>query len=229
MSLTINYVYKDVIAFSIDVGLFYLQRGPNITRMFDENIKLMVVPNIDSWLQAKTQQRYSYRGLCDMAAAFTDGLQHSYTSVDIERICKMVIRSTRDAIFKTDLASDFSAAYWVELMDHAKLQNFLKILRSNFEKFKSIYNDDELYNILCRLWQFSNLHMPSEAAVFETLIRLKMQRSPRLPHYPVTSEADLVIERLVIGIIFNKTLTEFKGISNELINNVKKIYAGEAG
>ena len=44
MSLTIKYVYKETIAFTIGAGLFYLRQGPGIPQMFDSNAKPMVVP-----------------------------------------------------------------------------------------------------------------------------------------------------------------------------------------
>jgi len=224
MSLTIKYVYKETIAFIIGSDLFYLRLGPGLPQMFDGNIKLMVVPNIDTWLQLKTQQRNSYRGLCDMAASFSFGLQHAYTGKDMEHICKLVVRSTRDSIFKTNIAREFSAAYWVELMDPGKILKFLNILRNNFNRFKAKYSDDELYNILCRLWQFSNLYAKSEAPVFETLIRTKMLRSPCLPRYPDTTEVDQEVEKLVIRMVIEKGLTKFKGISDELVANVMTIH-----
>lgn len=223
MSLTIKYVYKETIAFIIGLDLFYLRLGPGLPQMFDKHIKSMVVPNIDTWLQLKTQQRNSYRGLCDMAVSFSSGLQHTYTGKDMERICKLVVHSTRDIIFKTDIAREFSAAYWVELMDPGKILKFLDILRNDFNRFKAKYSDDELYNILCRLWQFSNLYAKSEVPVFETLIRTKMLRSPCLPRYPDTTKADQEVEKLVIGMIIEKGFTEFKGIQDELVANVRAI------
>lgn len=225
MSLTIKYVYRETVAFTIGLDLYYLRQGPGIPQMFDGNLSPMVVPNIDAWLQAKTQQRYSYRGVSDMASSFAAGLHHAYTSDDLHHLCKIIVRTTKDAIFKTDVAREFSAAYWVELMDPGKITKFVDVLRQDFDKFKSKYTDEELYNILCRLWQFSNLHAQSEAAVFESLIRSKMLRTPQLPKYPDTQEADEEVERLVLGIIIGETLTEYKGISDELVNNVRRIQA----
>lgn len=160
-----------------------------------------------------------------MAAAFAAGLVHAYTSNDLKGVCKLIVRSTKDAIFKTDVAHDFSAAYWVELMDPGKINKFLSVLRNDFEKFRARYSEEELYNILCRLWQFSNLHVPSESAVFESLMRSKIQRTPRLPKYPDTKEADAEVEKLVVGIILGETLTEYKGIPDELVHNVRRIQA----
>jgi hypothetical protein len=225
MSLTIKYVYHETVAFTIGVDLFYLRQGPGIPQMFDASLNPMVVPNIDAWLQSKTQQRYSYRGVADMASAFAAGLQHAYTSNDLEHLCKLIVRTTKDAIFKTDVAREFSAAYWVELMDPGKLTKFIEILRRDFGKFKAKYSGEELYNILCRLWQFSNLHAPSESAIFESLIRSKMLRTPQLPKYPNTQEADAEVEKLVIGIILGEALTEYKGIPDELVHNVRRLQA----
>jgi len=213
MSFTIKYVYHETIAFTIGSDIFYLRQGPGIPLMFDNNLKQMVVPNIDAWFQSKTQQRYSYRGV-----------QHSYTSSDMERVCRMIVRSTKDVIFKTDITRDFSTAYWVELMDPGKLQKFVDVIRQNFERFKEKYDDDGLYNILCRLWQFSNFHAPSEAPIFESLIRSKLGRLPQLPHYPKTDEADDIVKKLVIDLIIGRSLTEFKDISNELVKNVRIIH-----
>lgn len=160
-----------------------------------------------------------------MASAFAAGLQHAYTSNDLEHLCKLIVRTTKDAIFKTDVAREFSAAYWVELMDPGKLTKFIEILRRDFGKFKAKYSGEELYNILCRLWQFSNLHAPSESAIFESLIRSKMLRTPQLPKYPNTQEADAEVEKLVIGIILGEALTEYKGIPDELVHNVRRLQA----
>ena len=185
--------------------------------MFDARLNPMIVPNVDAWLQSKTQQRYSYQGLADMASAFAVGLQHAYTSNDLEYLCRLIVRTTKDAIFKTDVAREFSAAYWVELMDPGKLTKFIDALRRDFDKFKAKYSNKELYNILCRLWQFSNLHAPSESVIFESLIRSKMLRTPQLPVYPDTQEADTEVERLVSGIIIGEALTEYKGIPDDFL------------
>lgn len=225
MSLTIKYVYHETVAFTIGADLFYLRQGPGIPQMFDANLAPMTVPNIDAWFQSRTQQRHSYRGVADMASAFAAGLAHAYTSNDLERTCKLIVRSTKDAIFKTDVARDFSAAYWVELMDPGRITKFLEALRRDFDKFRSKYDDEELYNILCRLWQFSNLHAPSESAVFESLMRSKLTRTPQLPKYPDTQEADIEVEKLVIGFVIGEALTEYKGIPDELVHNVRRIQA----
>jgi hypothetical protein len=225
MSFIIKYVHLDTIVFSIGVDLFYLKQGPGIPQVFDVNLKPLIIPNIDAWFQSKTQQRYSYRGVSDMAEAFAAGLRHTYTSKDLEYFCRLVVRSTKDAIFKTDIVRDFSAAYWVELMDPYKITKLIEILRCDFDKFRLKYNDEELYNILCRLWQFSNLHAPSEAAIFEALIRSKMSRTPQLPQYPDTREADIEVERLVVGVVVGETLTKHKGIPDELVDNARTIQA----
>lgn len=223
MTVTIKYVERETIAFMIDSELFYLRQGPGIAQIFDENLKPQIIPNINSWFQTKTQQRYSYRDVCDMAAAFAAGLRHSYTNDDFVRMGKEIVAATVKTIFQTDNSREFSREYWVELINLNKLQKLIEIFRSDFDKFKMQYDSEELYNVLCRLWQFSNFYAPSEAAIFETLIRTRLKRSPQIPQYPDTSNIDSNIEKIVIGNLLGKTHSQFKEIPNELVNNVKDI------
>lgn len=223
MSVTIKYVENEIVALSIHGELFYIKQGPGIPKVFDEHLRSQTIPNIDHWLQAKTQQRYSYRGICDMAAAFAAGLKHSYTSDDLRWISAEVVASTVKIVFRTEHARDYALAYWVELLRPAQLFKFVEHIRSNFDKLKKRYDHEELYNILCRLWQFSNFHAASEAAVFETLIRTNLARIPQIPKYPDTTKIDQEIEKIIIGNLFGKAVTKHKGIDDELINNVKRL------
>lgn len=223
MTVIIKYVERETIAFMIDEELFYLRQGPGIPQIFNGSLKLQTIPNINNWFQTKTQRRYSHRDICDMASAFTTGLQHSYTTDDFVKIGKEIVVATVKTIFQTDNSREFSRAYWIELMDPGKLQKLIEIIRSDFDRFKAKYNPEELYNILCRLWQFSNFYAPSEAAVFETLIRIQLKRSPQIPQYPNTSNIDSDIQKIVLGNLLSKTHNKFKDISNELINNVRNI------
>lgn len=221
MALTIKYVYCDTIAFTIGVDLFYLRTAPNIPQIFDQNEKPQIIPNLDSWILAKTQQRYSYQSLLDMAAAFAAGLSHSYTATDLDGLCRKVVQLSKSAIFHTEYATDFSRAYWIELLDPGKLQKFVESLRSQFQQLREEHNDNELYNILCRLWQFCNFHAPSESAVFEAMIQ-RMGRKPQPPTFSAI-DSDRAIEELVLYDILKTELSEFKNISNELVDNVKRI------
>ena len=196
MTITIKYVEGETVAFIINNQLFYLRQGPGVPQIFDENLKAQIIPNIDNWFQAKTQQRYSYKSVCDMAAAFAAGLQHSYTNDDLVWVIKRVVNATVKTIFQTDHAREFSRAYWVELMDPGKLLKLVEYIRSDFSSFSERYEPEELYNVLCRLWQFSNFYAPSESAIFETMIRTHLKRVPQSPRYPDTSNTDQEIEKL---------------------------------
>lgn len=227
MTVTIKYVERETVAFQINNELFYLRQGPGIPQIFNSNLRPQIIPNIDNWFQAKTQQRYSYRSICDMSAAFAAGLQHSYTNDDLAGISREVVNMTVKTIFQTDHAREFSRAYWIELMDPGKLMKLVSHIRSDFERFKKQHDQEELYNILCRLWQFSNFYAPSESAVFETMIRNRLMRTPQIPRYPDTSAIDDKVEKLVVGNLLGKTLNKFKGIPSELVSNVRKLQTRE--
>lgn len=221
MVLTIKYARDKVVAFCIGAELYYLDHV-GTPKLYNSSLDKMIVPNIDNWMQSKTKQRYSYRGLLDMADSFSSALNHNYTSDDLRDICDVIVEQTRDTIFKTELARYYASAYWIELTEPSKIQKLIDLFRDRFDDLLKKYGDDKMYDLICRLWQFCNLHMPSEAAIFDSLAR-RLGHQPRSPKYPDTSDVDIEIKRLVSSAVIGQHLSEYKEIPDELVDTVNRL------
>ena len=220
----IKYVYKYTIAIEILDGSIYILRTNNIPKIFDLHMNVVELKNVNYWLKTKTG--FTYEQITDMASIYREGLDNSYSLSDIKIISRAMIKATKDAIFKTDLVSEFASLYWVELLDINKLNKFIEYIRNDFDQLLKKYGRDEFFNILCRLWQFSNVCHPDKMYVFESMIKKRLGLTPKLPQYPDTSEAEQIIEDMVFGIIFTNRYHEYKNISDQLIKIVEEVNDG---
>jgi hypothetical protein len=223
--ITIKYVSGETIAFQLGVDLWYLCMGPGIPCLYDDKLRKQVVPNIDNWLQAKTGHRYSYRTICDMAAAFATGLKCSYSAEDVVRVSAQVCRATVHHIFQTEIVEDYRRLYWIELLDPAKLPQQAHAIRDDFKRLKEKLGDEVLYNHLCRLWRVCTLQNPSEAAVFEKLIE-RMGRKVSDPKYPTTDEVDQLLCQRVVGTLLHRDIPQYQGVDEDVMRRVDDLQAG---
>lgn len=211
-------------AFTIHSELYYIKTGPDFPKLYDRKMKKLIIPNIDHWLQAQTQQRYSFRGLRDMIQAFSDGLQHSYAREDLRRVCEHIFHVTRDYIFKTEYARYYAAAFKVELMDPKQIPKLTKQIKNNFDDYLERFGKERFHSYLCRIWQFCNYHDPSEAAVVESLVR-RLAMEVTEPKYPLVENEQEVKEHVITKTL-GSDLTKFKGIEETIVENVNGIQTG---
>lgn len=223
MSVKIKYVLGETIAFTINTDLYYLKTGPDYPQLFNSDLVLQIVPNIDVWLQANTQQRYSFRSICDMAEAFRCGLETAYTKQDMRIYAEMAIQAARDLLFQSERVSDYARLFWIEVMDPTRLEgSYARVLRENFDKIRTKLGDDRLYNHLCRMWRLCNFRRPSEAAVFERLIR-RLGKLPQESRYPVTAELDGALKHDALLKIWGRRLPQYKTVSDAIIEKVQAL------
>lgn len=226
LALCVRYVYSDTIAFSVGTELFYLKTGPDYPQIFDSNLNLQITSNVDIWIQTRTGQRYSYRGLCDMALAFRCGLETAYTKQDMRQMCESAIQAARDLLFQSERVSDYARTFWIELIDPARLEgHYATVLRDKFETLRENLGDDKFYNHLCRMWRLCNFRRPGEAAVFERLIR-RLGRVPQEPQYPVTAKLDEELKRDALTKIWGRQLPHYKAIPDEIVERVHALHSG---
>ena len=200
--------------------------GPGIPVLFDHRMHKQIIPNLDSWFQSKTGQRYSYRTMCDMAAAFASGLNCSYRAEDIALACAQACRASVKHILQSDMTNEYRRAYWIEILDPLKLPSKAQSIRDNFDNLRKWLGDDILHNYLCRVWKVCQLQNPSEGAVFERLVT-RMGRQAIDPEYPDTVELDRKLCERVIGSILRKDIPQCRNVSNEIIRNVDDIQSGK--
>jgi len=223
MSL-IKYANDKCVVLQLDGEIYFLNllKTP---RVYNKDLILIEVRNVNYWLETKTG--YSFDQIKMMANSFVDGIRCSYSLSDVKLISSIMIKATEDAIFKTDFVKDYSSVYWVELMDLDHLNRFIMLLRNNFAYLKNKYGEEQLYNILCRFWQFCSTNYPDKMHVFESIIKNKLDKTPILPKYPDTSEIGESIRKMVFGIVFNDNYNEHKHVSDDLLDSTQKIIDNE--
>jgi len=208
-TITIHHVHKDVAAFSIDFDLYLIKFLP-VPQLFDGNLKPQIIPNIDSWFQVKTQQRYCYRGFTDMVDAFRQGLQRTYSLGDLHRAAAEAVLATKMALLER--MGEHGKNFWVELIDPAKLEGvYAAKVREQFDRLRSKLGDDTFHNYLCRLWKFALRHRPGVAPVFERLIE-QLGRTPEEPRLPTTHALDADLQKAVLAKVLAGHPTVYKGV-----------------
>lgn len=216
---------EETVAFTINHELYYLKTGPDLPKLFNRDLNKLIIPNLDTWLQAQTQQRYSYRGLKDMAAAFSSGLRHSYASDDLAGICGYIFDETVKMIFTTEYAHSYAVAFKVELMDPKQISKLIEQIKGNFDSYTDRFGEERFYLYLCRLLKICNYHEPSESIVVETLIK-RLGKRPREPEYQKVGDGEKV-RKQVIAKMTGTGLSRFKGIDQKVLDAVNEIQAGK--
>jgi hypothetical protein len=225
IKIKIIYVLDKTAAFMLADELYYIKTVYGFPQLFDHSLKQLIIPNMDYWLQFKTQQRYTYRGLQDMIEAFADGLHHSYSREDISRICDHLYDATIDYIFKTKNVREFARLFWIEILEPEQVKKLVVKIKNSFDEFLEKHGSDKLYNYLCRLWHFCLMHSPSEAPVLERLIQ-RLNRSVMEPHWP-TSDVISNVKGHIINVHLADKIKEYKGVPKVIKLSVDSIHKSE--
>lgn len=219
----IKHVHGDIVIIKVDDGIYWLKTS-RIPIIYDAQLKV-VSKNTNHWIKKHTN--LTYEQLIALANAYRDGLENGYSLSDVKTISFAMIRATKDAIFKTDLVSEYSSMFWIELLDEKRLNKLICNIRNNFNAIVLKYGKEDFYNTLCRLWQLSNLCYPDKMHVFESMIKNRLNLVPKLPDYPDTFRSDQTIKEIVFGIIFDGRYSEYKNISDSMLELTLKVQEHE--
>ena len=223
--LSIKYANEGVVCFVIDGDIFYLKRHPGLPRLYDCNGTVMFLANIDSWLEVRTQQRHSYRSLCDMADAFYAGLKSSYNKSDIDNIFNNCVLTTIKEVTRKSWLYEYSLLFWVEVLGDDKIGQYLKSLRDNFDSIASKIGTKALSNDLTRIMRACVYRHSRNADICEKLLT-RLGKIASDPIYPDTTKIDsevLMSTRESAG----KSLGYFyKDIPNEVVEMADGIQSG---
>lgn len=221
-TLQIKYATKDVVGFVVNNELFYLRFGPNIPQLFDESMSPLIIPNLDSWIQSKTQQRYSYQSLRDISSAFHAGIAAAYNIDDLHSICDLAIQSTICEMNQNSWIHDYSLIYWIEILDSDKMAQYLKKIRDNFATIRAQIGDDKLYNNLCRIYKTCKRQQPHNAEICEKLIK-RLGKEPTDPTYPRTDETDQQVLLNTREVIRRSLGTCYKNVQDHIVETVNEL------
>lgn len=220
VTLKINMVWRNVVAFTIDYDLYFYRMQPT-PQLFDAELTPQIVYNFDTWFQAKTHQRYSLRGFTDMAEAFAAALQLTYSQEDLCGLGMDVAILTKQQTLVEQI-KDYRKFYWIEILDPVKLDTkFAVLLRDKFDHFRSTLGDDQFYNNLCRFYHQAQLYNTTVAGVFERLIK-RLDRIPAAPRYPATVELDNELMSVVRRQIFAK-FSPYKNVPEDIVAKLNKL------
>jgi hypothetical protein len=202
--LNILYVHNSIVVFSIEGEIYYLKEGADPPTIYTSKLLKMAIPNIDSWLYAKSHQRVSHQVLRDMAVQFVNGMRAAYTKKDLQKAVRSAAVATRKEIFEGPLAASYGKRYFIEVADPVRVETtYARHLRFKFQELLQSMGPDKLYRQLCRLWQYCNYHKPNSAAIFEKLID-RLDRQPSTPDYPDVSDLDnelvKTVQNTVLGV-----------------------------
>ncbi len=209
VELVLHSVEGNFVAFNIDFDLWFMQLEP-VPRILDSDLKPQLIPNLDSWFQAKTHQRYSLQSFKDVVAAFRLGLAKSYSANDLKLVALRTTIATKNAVMER--MGEYGRYYWIEALDPVKLETvWAAKVREKFDELRAKLGDDGFHNYLCRLWKFATKHRPGLAVVFERFIK-RLGREPQEPVLPQTDELDAELCKAVLAVVLDKGIAAYRGV-----------------
>lgn len=219
--MIIKYVSGYITVFEVENEIYYFKDSPNLPELYNSSLKRLIIPNLDNWLQNKTQQRHSLRGLRDMSAAFLMGLRCGISEDQAIQIIENTILETKRNLILTPISSEYSQQFYIELLDPSQVETkYLPSIKDNFDRLLQNYGKEKLFGILCRFWQYCNFHLPNTAPVFENLIR-RLGKEPASPQYPNTEVLDVKLIREVEKSVLRSV--SLYNVADHIINNIKKL------
>ena len=215
--MIIKYANKNVIVIVINSILYYIDT--TLMNVYDRNMTKMNIPNIDSWIQSITQQRYSYQSVCDMGAAFEEGLKHTYSLTDIKMLSDTVSYSTIQHIFKSTNAKIYATHYWVELADKEIMEKVAVEIGSKLQIIQEKLGTEKLISYISRLYHSCDMHGYDAKALFVKLAERLNQPMVDVK-YPDTTDLDYSIAKAIWNEI-HSNWPEIPGISDDIVNKSK--------
>lgn len=209
VDLVLHSIDGPFVAFNIDHDLWFMRLTP-IPKVYSEDLKPQLIPNLDSWFQAKTHQRYSLQTFKDAVAAFQAGLEKSYSTQDLKAVALKATIAAKAALMER--MPEYGKHFWIEILDPVKLESvWAPQIREKFEELRAKLGDDEFHNYLCRLRKFAAKHRPGLAVVFERFIT-RLGRSPVEPRLPQTDDLDAELCRAVLATVLDRNIAAYKDV-----------------
>lgn len=213
VDLVLHSIDGPFVAFNIDHDLWFMRLEP-VPRIYSEELKPQLIPNLDSWFQAKTHQQYSLQTFKQVVAAFRAGLAKSYSARDLREVAERATLAAKVALLER--MGEYGKHFWVEVLDPVKLETvWAAQIRSKFEELRAKLGDDEFHNYLCRLWKFASKHRPGLTVVFERFIN-RLGREPVEPRLPQTDDLDAELCRAVLATVLDRDTASYRNVPSHV-------------
>lgn len=190
-------------AISIGPDTYYIYFGPGLPKVLDANMQPMVIPNIDSWIVAKTKHRYSLVSLQDMVEAYYEGANSAYSDEDVKSLLIRSIDLAVKRLCRSDMLDEVNKLYWIESASAMALRNLIDKMRIDFDGYKTRLGEDVLFIILCRIHRTCSLRRFDGTDTIAALAS-RMGRVIADPKYPDLDGFTSKIVNDVLDIIINE-------------------------
>lgn len=192
----------------------------DLPKVFDENLNKLPIPNVDIWLQAQTNRKYSYADILKMADAFVDGLSSNFTKSDIQSIEQNLYDRIFKNIFSSQRTPIYINHYSIELMNQSKLQKLIRKISEGFDELNKNLGPDRLCEYLHRILDKCVKSDIDDIDVLERLIdKLKIKDHKIVFTYPSDEKGTRDL------ILFDPP--EYGNIDHTIIENTRKIEMSE--
>lgn len=216
--LEIKYVYKFTVAVSINNEIYYIRHGHDFPLVYNKDLRKLNIPNIDNWLQAQTQQRYSYRGVLDMAEAYKCGLQFSYNEDRIISLLKKYYVIIRNIIFNSSHNQKYIDNYKIEIMNNKQLENMTQDVNNKYDQYVEKFGIPKLQAYLNRIYScLKNRNINTQ------IIELLIKRTGINPKLEIVQFDDQEIIQHTIEKCVNLGIIQCLNIDESIIKNMMTI------
>ena len=224
MVVKIIYVKSDVMAVLFGQTLYYLDCTEWLPRVFDSDLKQLVISNIDSWIQAKTAQKYSLATLREMGNAFADGMRASYTKTEVLSIVEYASRCVTSEILRRGAIYDYSLLYWIEVQGTEVLEKYLKTISEKLNTIVERLGVERIVNELKRIQRVCLLRQSSAKYMCDKLLE-RLGANSVEPQYPSTREIDMKVLSHVRNEVLKYLRQEHKAVDASIVEVVDGIQA----
>lgn len=227
VKIEIIYAVSKVMAFKIDLDMYYIKFGPNHPKIYDSKLQAMVIPNLDSWIQAKTHQKYSLVLLEEMSNAFIQGMLVNYSQSDVmtyaERACKLTI----DGIMKNGVIYDYSISYWIEILSSDKIEKYLSVIAEKLDYVVGKMGYDKLVVELNRIRRICVLRQINARHVCEKLLE-RLDARKEILVYPETAILDAKVRQDVQNEVMKILREDHRLLDDGVLEGIKRITKSES-
>lgn len=224
-AIEIIYAHNDAMAVKLDNVLYYMSLQDGLPRVYDNTGRQLIIPNVDSWIQAKTRQRYSITSLRDMCAAFQAGMLSSYVKTEVLAVVEYAVKHAIDEIMHRGMIYDYSLLYWIEVQGTDKLESYLKTISNKLDVIVQRVGRQKLINELKRINRVCVLRQSSARYVCEKLLeRLNIDSND--PIFPKSDAIDAKVMQNAINEVLKYLKREHKSVDSTVVGVVDGLQTG---